>query len=64
LEAEGFRVWLLNPRQVKNVPGRPKTDKLDSIWPAKVAEKGMRRPSLVHPGRSGNYAACPGIDGH
>ncbi|MEV0624159.1 IS110 family transposase [Nonomuraea sp. NPDC050404] len=49
LEAEGFEVWLLNPRQVKSVPGRPKTDKLDSIWLAKVAEKGMCQPSLVHP---------------
>jgi transposase len=27
LEAEGFTCWLLNARHVKNVPGRPKTDK-------------------------------------
>jgi len=30
LEAEGFECWLLSARHVKNVPGRPKTDKLDS----------------------------------
>ena len=49
LEAEGFTCWLLNARHVKNVPGRPKTDKLDAVWLAKVAERGMCSPSLVHP---------------
>lgn len=49
LEAEGFTCWLLNARHVKNVPGRPKTDKLDAVWLAKVVEAGMCRPSLVHP---------------
>jgi transposase len=49
LEAEGFPCWLLNARHVKNVPGRPKTDKLDAVWLAKVAERGMCSPSLVHP---------------
>jgi transposase len=49
LEAEGFSCWLLNARHVKNVPGRPKTDKLDAVWLAKVVERGMCRPSLVHP---------------
>jgi transposase len=48
LESEGFRVWLLNARHVKNVPGRPKTDKLDAVWLA-VTEQGMVLPSLVHP---------------
>ena len=28
---------------------RPKTDKLDAVWLAKVVERGMCRPSLVHP---------------
>jgi Transposase len=32
LEAEGFECWLLNAKHVKNVPGRPKTDKLDAVW--------------------------------
>ena len=49
LEAEGFTCWLLNAKHVKNVPGRPKTDKLDAVWLAKVVERGMCRPSLVHP---------------
>jgi transposase len=49
LEAEGFDCWLVNARDVKNVPGRPKTDKADAVWLAKVAERGMCRPSLVHP---------------
>jgi transposase len=49
LEAEGFECWLVNARDVKNVPGRAKTDKLDVVWLAKVAERGMCRPSLVHP---------------
>jgi transposase len=34
---------------VKNVPGRPKTDRLDAIWLAKLAERGMLRPSFVPP---------------
>ena len=34
---------------MKNVPGRPKTDKLDAIWLAKLAERGMLRPSFVPP---------------
>ncbi len=31
------------------MPGRAKTDKADAVWLAKVAERGMCRPSLVHP---------------
>jgi transposase len=49
LEARGLRCWLVNARDVKNVPGRPKTDKLDAIWLAKLAERGMLRPSFVPP---------------
>jgi transposase len=49
LEAEGFECWLVNARDVKNVPGRAKTDKADAVWLAKVAERGMCAPSLVHP---------------
>src|SRR4051812_43470954 len=49
VEAEGFECWLLNARHVKNVPGRPKTDKLDAVWLAKVVERGMCRPSFVPP---------------
>jgi transposase len=49
LEAAGLTVWLVNARDVRNVPGRPKTDKLDAIWLAKLAERGMLRPSFVPP---------------
>jgi transposase len=41
--------WLLDAKQVKNLPGRPKTDREDAIWLAKVAERGMARPSFVPP---------------
>jgi transposase len=47
LEAAGLEVWLVNARQVKNVPGRPKTDKLDAVWLAKLAERSMLTPSFV-----------------
>lgn len=49
LEARGICVWLVNARDVKNVPGRPKTDKLDAVWLAKLCERGMLRPSFVPP---------------
>jgi len=49
LEASGLQVWLVNARDVKNVPGRPKTDKLDAIWLAKLTERGMLRASFVPP---------------
>lgn len=49
LEAQGFEPWLVNARDVKNVPGRPKTDRADAIWLAKLAERGMCRRSLVQP---------------
>jgi transposase len=49
LEAQGIECWLVNARDVKNVPGRPKTDKLDSIWLCKLAERGMLRASFVPP---------------
>lgn len=49
LEARGLPVWLVNARDVKQVPGRPKTDKLDAVWLAKLNERGMLRPSFVPP---------------
>jgi transposase len=48
-EAAGLDVQLVNAREVKNVPGRPKTDKLDAVWLAKLTEKGLLRPSFVPP---------------
>jgi transposase len=49
LEAQGFEVWLVNAKDVKHLPGRPKTDRLDAVWLAKVAERQMLRPSFVPP---------------
>jgi transposase len=34
---------------VAGTPGRPKTDKLDAVWLAKVVERGMCAPSFVPP---------------
>jgi transposase len=49
LQAGGLSVQLVNAREVKNVPGRPKTDRLDAVWLAKLTERGMLRPSFVPP---------------
>ena len=38
---------VVNARDVKNVPGRPKTDKLDAVWLCKLAERGMLRASFI-----------------
>jgi transposase len=42
-------VQLVNARQAKSLPGRPKTDKLDVVWQARLTEKGLLRPSFVPP---------------
>nr|WP_019873227.1 IS110 family transposase [Sporichthya polymorpha] len=49
LEALGFDPWLVNAKDVKHLPGRPKTDRLDAVWLAKVAERQMIRASFVPP---------------
>jgi transposase len=49
LEARGLVVWLVNARQVKQAPGRPKTDKLDAVWLCKLNERGMLGPSFIPP---------------
>jgi len=49
LEAAGLNAELVNARDVKNAPGRPKTDRLDAVWLAKLAGWGMLRPSFVPP---------------
>lgn len=47
LQARGLTVWLVNAAQVKNVPGRPKSDKEDAVWLALLAERSMLSPSFV-----------------
>ncbi|MCU1668897.1 MAG: transposase family protein [Blastococcus sp.] len=44
-----FQTWLVNAHDVKHLPGRPKTDRLDAGWLCKVAERQMLRPSFVPP---------------
>ena len=40
LEAEGFECVLADPKQVKNLPGRPKRDPSDSRWLTACFERG------------------------
>jgi transposase len=49
LESAGLEVQLVRAQDVKRAPGRPKTDKLDAVWLAKLTERGMLRPSFVPP---------------
>ena len=44
-----YETWLVNAKDVKHLPGRPKTDRLDAVWLCKVAERQMLRPSFVPP---------------
>ena len=46
LESRGFDCELYNAAQVKALPGRPKTDRADSIWLAKITERGIGRLQL------------------
>src|ERR1019366_3110400 len=39
LEAAGLDVQLVSARQARNLPGRPKTDKLDSVWQGKCPDR-------------------------
>jgi len=48
-EAHGLDPWLVNARDVKHLPGRPKTDVIDAVWLCKLAERQMLRPSFVPP---------------
>ena len=48
-EAAGLDVQLVNASQAKNLPGRPKTDRLDAMWLARLTEMGLLRPSFVPP---------------
>jgi transposase len=37
------------PATPEHLPGRPKTDKLDAVWLARLTERGMLGPSFVPP---------------
>ena len=49
LETAGLNVQLVNPSQARQLAGRPKTDRLDAQWIARLAEMGLLRPSFVPP---------------
>jgi transposase len=49
LETCGLAVQLVNAAQARNLPGRPKTDKLDAMWLARLTEMGLLRASFVPP---------------
>jgi transposase len=49
LEAAGLNVQLVNPSHARQLAGRPKTDRLDAQWIARLAEMGLLRPSFVPP---------------
>jgi transposase len=49
LSAEGLDVQLVSATQVKQLQGRPKTDRLDAMWLARLTEMGLLRPSFVPP---------------
>jgi transposase len=49
LESRGFDCDLYNAAQVKALPGRPKTDRADSVWLARITERGAVCPSFVPP---------------
>src|SRR5213593_848857 len=48
---ERFECWLLNPRPLRNVPGR-KTDVQDSAWICELVEHGLSGRASCHRVRS------------
>ena len=49
LEGIGLAVQLVSASQARNLKGRPKTDRLDAMWLARLTQWGMLRPSFVPP---------------
>lgn len=49
LESRGLDCELYNAAHVKALPGRPKTDRADSAWLARITERGMIAPGFVPP---------------
>ena len=60
LEACGLAVQLVSASQARNLPGRPKTDKLDAQWLARLTEMACCVPASSRPGRSGTCGTTPG----
>src|SRR5215472_7471515 len=49
LESQGFDCQLYHAAQVKALPGRPKTDRADAVWLARITERGSLPSSFVPP---------------
>jgi transposase len=49
LESQGLDCVLYHAAQVKALPGRPKTDRADSVWLARITERGSLPSSSVPP---------------
>jgi transposase len=49
LEGAGLNVQLVNSSHARQLAGRPKTDRLDAQWIARLAEMGLLRASFVPP---------------
>ncbi|HLK77479.1 MAG TPA: IS110 family transposase [Streptosporangiaceae bacterium] len=49
LESLGLAVQLVSPDQARNLKGRPKTDRLDAMWLARLTQWGMLHPCFVPP---------------
>lgn len=49
LESQGLDCRLYHAAQVKALPGRPKTDRADSVWLARITERGSLPSSFVPP---------------
>jgi transposase len=49
LEQQDLECVLYHAAQVKALPGRPKTDKQDAVWLAKITERGSLPSSFVPP---------------
>ena len=49
LESAGLSVQLVNSRHARQPAGRPKTDRLDAQWLARLTQLGLLRPSFVPP---------------
>jgi hypothetical protein len=62
LEARGFEAWLVNARDVKHLPGRPKTDPLTELPEAVGQVSGHAGPlmaSVARRERGWRWAAGP-----
>jgi transposase len=46
LESRGFEVYLVDPRQSRHAPGRPKSDVLDCQWLQRLHSYGLLSPSF------------------